>query len=72
MPLSAAMVNVRELNIEEKKSKNEKRKEHRCMYKKSKLTTEAEWTKTDYCKVKYYGTSLYQTIYSIKKVIMVV
>jgi hypothetical protein len=47
MSLSAALVNVRELNIEAKKSKNEKRKERRSLYKKSKQATEAEWAKTD-------------------------
>jgi hypothetical protein len=36
MPLSAALVNVQELNIEEKKTKNEKRKVRRRLYKKSK------------------------------------
>jgi hypothetical protein len=47
MPLSAALVNIHELNIEEKKTKNEKRKVRRSLYKKSKQATEAEWAKTD-------------------------
>ena len=47
MPLSAALVQVSELDIEEKKTKGEKRKERRRLYKKSKQATEAEWAKTD-------------------------
>ena len=47
MPLSAALINIHELNIEEKKTKNEKRKVRRSLYKKSKQATEAEWAKTD-------------------------
>ena len=47
VPLSAALINVQELNVEEKKSKNEKREERRRMYKKSKQAIEAEWAKTD-------------------------
>jgi hypothetical protein len=52
MPLSSALINVQELNIEEKKSKNEKRKERRNIYRKSKYTTEAEWDKTDVVRYK--------------------
>ena len=47
MSLSDALVHVQELNIEEKKSKNEKRKERRHLYKRSKQVAEAEWAKTD-------------------------
>ena len=47
MPLSSALINVPELNIEEKKSKNEKRKEWRSIYRKSKYATQAEWDETD-------------------------
>jgi hypothetical protein len=46
-PSFTALVNVKELNIEEKKSKNEKRKNRRSIYKKTKQTIEAEWAKTD-------------------------
>ena len=47
MPLSAALVQVSELDIEEKRTKGEKRKIRRRLYKKSKQATEAEWAKTD-------------------------
>ena len=47
MSLSDALVHVQELKIEGKKSKNEKRKERRHLYKRSKQVTEAEWAKTD-------------------------
>ena len=46
MSLSAALVQVSELDIEEK-TKGEKRKERRRLYKKSKQATQAEWAKTD-------------------------
>ena len=52
MPLSAALINVQELNIEKKKSKIEKRKERRNNYRKSKSVTEAEWAKTDVVRYK--------------------
>ena len=45
--LCAALVQVSELDIEEKKTKGEKRKIRRRLYKKSKQATEAEWAKTD-------------------------
>lgn len=47
MPLSAALINVEELHLQQKTTKNEKRKQRRCLYKKSKQATEAEWAKTD-------------------------
>ena len=51
--LSAALTNVQELKIEEKKTKNEKRNEQRQLYKKSKGATEAEWEKTDIARYIY-------------------
>jgi hypothetical protein len=47
MPLSSALINVEELQLQQKTTKNEKRKQRRSLYKKSKQATEAEWAKTD-------------------------